>query len=233
VNVTLDKLAPDRCGVAVANQILAKTSYGMTAQGAFNLFNSKEGVLAISLFFEVRPNGAYGEETGWYQAMLGVSNVYLNRYYTNWGGSAARGTEGFKQAIMDASTPIWERTSGGNYTSRNLRTKFADSVNRILHGPANDVAGDCAGLLFSFQFAEEVVEKAFGLQYQAAWGLNIYNNVGDALYFHSYDERVPQSYWGSGVNYLKTIWTPYSRGGYRPFHFFTKSGVHVNRPAGF
>jgi RHS repeat-associated protein len=146
VNVRLDKLAPDRCGVAVANKILRTTSYGVTAQGAHDLFNSKEGILALSLFYEVRPNGAYyDEDSGWYQAMLGVANVYLNRYYVNWGGSHDRGTEGFKQAIMDASTPIWNRTKRGNYTSRGLRSDYEKSLNRILRGPANDLRGTARG----------------------------------------------------------------------------------------
>ncbi len=234
VNVTLDKLAPDRCGVAVANQVLARTNYGMTGQGAFNLFNSKEGVLAISLFFEVRPNGSYDEDSGWYQAMLGVANVYLNRYYSNWGGSHGRGTEGFKQAIMDASTPIWQRASGGNYTHRNLYSSYANTLNNILKGPANDAQGNCAGLIFSFQFAENVIAKHFGIGYHPVPGMNIYNNVGDSLYFHSFNQQIPQGYWqwDGPVDYYNTYWTPRWDGGYRPFHFFTKRGVHVPRPTG-
>ncbi len=57
VNVTLDQLGSGRCGVALANQVLARTNYGVSAQGAFDLFNSKEGILAISLFLKCAQTG--------------------------------------------------------------------------------------------------------------------------------------------------------------------------------
>lgn len=166
--------------------------------------------------------------------MLGVSNVFLNRYYSNWGGARDRGTEGFKQAIMDASTPIWQRASGGNQTNRNLYNNKATTLNNILRGSANDVGGNCAGLIFSFQFAQNVVAKHFGLNYHPVPGMNIYNNVGDALYFHSFNQRIPEKWWewDGEVDYLNTYWTPRFGGGYKPFHFFTKRGARVNRPPG-
>jgi RHS repeat-associated protein len=238
VQVRLEELASDRCGVAFANQVLARTGYGRTAQGAYSLFNSKEGTLAVSLFYEVRPNGSYDEDSGFYQSILGVANVYLNRYYSDWGHSFGRGTEGFKQAIFEASTPIWNRRTG-SITSRDLFPDIARSLDNILRGPANDVRGECAGLMFAFQFAQNVVARHFGIGYHPVPGMNIYNNVGDALFFHSFRQQIPERHWewGSRVDYLKTYWTPtrdprYRQWGAKPFHFFVMRGVHVNRPPG-
>ena len=236
VNVTLGQLPAGSGGVAIANQILAGTNYGVTAQGASNLFNSPEGILALAVFFETRPTGAVNEESGQYQSMLGVANVYANRYYSNWGGSRDRGAAGFKQAIMDASTPIFKRTnpSTGDYTSRDLYSSYQTTLNNILQGPANDTQGNCAGLIFSFQFAQNFVAHHFGLPYTPLPGMPVYNNVGDSLFFHSFNQKNPEKHtgWDGPLDYYKTFYTPKYGGGYAPFHFFTKRGVKINRPPG-
>lgn len=107
-------------------------------------------------------------------------------------------------------------------------------LNNILKGPANDAQGNCAGLIISFQFAENVIAKHFGIGDHPVPGMNIYNNLGDSPYFHSFNQQIPQGYWGwdGPVDYYNTYWTPGYGGGYRPFHFFTKRGVHVPRPTG-
>jgi RHS repeat-associated protein len=58
IDVTYGSVPAGSCGARFASEVLARTNYGLNAQGAHALFNSKEGVLAIGLFFEVRPNGA-------------------------------------------------------------------------------------------------------------------------------------------------------------------------------
>jgi hypothetical protein len=168
--------------------------------------------------------------------MLGVANVYLNRYYSNWGGSQDRGPDGFKQAVMDASTPVFRRTDQrrGDHTSRSLYSDFQSTLNRVLTGSANDAQGNCAGLIFSFQFAQNVVQRHFGLAYDALPPMNIYNNVGDSLYFRSYSQMIPRGFWewGGAVDYYNSYYTPKYGGGYKPFHFFTKRGARINRPTG-
>ncbi len=159
--------------------------------------------------------------------MLGVANVYLNRYYSHWGGSRSLGTEGFKQAIMDARTPISQRTRGDYYTNRDLYSNYENTSSNILKGPANDAKGNCAVLIFSFQCAANIIAKHFGIGCHLVPGMRICNNVSDSLYFHSFNQEPPAGHWGwdGPLDYHYTYWTPRYGGGYRPFHFFTKRGV--------
>jgi RHS repeat-associated protein len=233
VKVSLPLGDSSTCGAAIAEEILAHTPYGLSDKGAHNLFNSKEGILALSVFFETRPSGNYDlfdEDGGFYQAILGVANVYLNRWLVDWGGSR-RNQVGFKQAIMDASTPIWERYSPkkNTQTNRNLRTSYVNQLSSILRGGKNDSAGNCKGLIFSFVFAQNFIKKNFGPMDAPSYSLKIYPNVGSALYFHSYNDLDTPKVWGKGVDYWGTFWTPKFPKGYKPFHFFVKRGVTVDR----
>lgn len=62
--------------------------------------------------------------------------------------------------------------------------------------------------------------------------MNVYNNVGNSLYFHSFNQQIPQGHWqwDGPVDYYDTFYTPRFGGGYGPFHFFTKRGARINRP---
>ncbi len=112
-NFKLGTVVTPNCGTRVINEVLNPSGY-RGAQGVTDFFNSTEAALGLSIFLEVRPNGAFTdpEFDPFYQAALGVGYVYFNRFAVNWGGSSGR-PNGLKQAIMDASTPIWQRTSGG------------------------------------------------------------------------------------------------------------------------
>ena len=103
------------------------------------------------------------------------------------------------------------------------------SLSRIPLSQAN-----CAGLIFSFQFAQNFVAHHFGLPYTPLPGMPVYNNVGDSLFFHSFNQKIPEKHtgWDGPLDYYKTFYTPKYGGGYAPFHFFTKRGVKIDRPPG-
>jgi hypothetical protein len=148
--------------------------------------------------------------------------VYINRYVAQWG--AESGFHTLKKVIMDASTPIWNRGAGD---SRMMRDEFRDKLRDILNGSPNDNKGNCDGLIWSLHLGQSMVANSVGIGHQLPHQLYVYNPVGDALAFHSYNNNNVPKGWSKRLRYMKTIWVPQYGGGYGRFNFFYIPGVEL------
>jgi len=223
VNVPVTDSPVPTCLSRVFREVITPSGFGTTNDdnAATRFFSSLEGTFGLSLFFEVRPN-AYTTDSSSpsYQAALGVGFVYINRYVAQWGSES--GFHSLEKVIMDASTPIWERGSGD---SRQIRSEYKDKLYDILNGAPNDNKGDCDGLIWSLHLAQSMIAHSIGINHPLPRQLSVYNPVGNALAFHSFNNtKVPKG-WDKRFRYTKSLLVPKFGGGQLPFHFFELPGV--------
>ncbi|MCL6558419.1 MAG: hypothetical protein K6U74_06380 [Firmicutes bacterium] len=136
-----------------ASGYLANGSYDPNAPTQFA--NSNEGVLGLTIFFEVRPYGyanvynssAYGH--GGSDAMAGVAATAINRSNTNnIDVSNAPGNPWLTLATKDMSPSIWnvnKQATGG------LKSGMYNTLINILNGAPQ--TQDCNGLMYSWAMA--------------------------------------------------------------------------------
>jgi RHS repeat-associated protein len=211
------------CLTRVFREVITPSGFGTTNDdnAATNFFSSLEGTFGLSLFFEVRPSGYTTDRSSpVYQAALGVGFVYINRYIAQWG--AESGFHSLEKVVMDASTPIWEPGSGD---SRQMRSRYRNTLYSILNGAPNDNKGDCDGLIWSLHLGQSMIAHSVGVSHSLPHQLYVYNPVGNALAFHSYNNTNVPKGWDKRFRYTKTISVPKFGGGYGRFNFFELPGV--------
>lgn len=204
--------------------------------GPTNFANSNEGVLGLTIYFEVRPYGyesvydssSYG--AGGTQVMASVAATAINRSRTNnVDVTNAPGDPWIILAAKDMSSSIWTVNKQG---TGGLKSSFYNSLVSILNGAPN--TQNCNGLMYSWAMAiaaSNAQNNGTLRQPQTATPTNIFMGT---LFFNS-NNTVP-SVSNAEKPYLSELGIANAPGypsGYFPWYFWTITNAQTfgNFPA--
>ena len=185
--------------------------------------NSEPGVIGLTIFFEIRPNGGpstYGSAgTG---AMISVAATAYNRANTTNTDIYSGRPESVLAAAKDMSA-VWVHKQDG---SGALQSKQASTLNTILAGPTT--SSDCDGLIYSWVMAQNFYTRYSNAVQTNPYTVNIQNTFVGSEFFNSTGNQPSVS--PSRRQYLNELglWNvPLFGGSTVPYYFLVHLGCPI------
>ena len=160
--------------------------YGAEGQYSLTIFaNSEPGVIGLTIFFEVRPNGGqsvydsskYG--TGGSDAMRAVAATAYNRSNTTNVDIYPGRPQSVSAAAKNMSS-AWNHKPDG---TSGLTSKNDKDLKILLAGPSN--SQECDGLMYSWAMAQNFYSKYTNSNQGVPYFVNTNNTLHGTLWFNS------------------------------------------------
>lgn len=211
------------------NDILIPRNIGSFSDpnSATRYAQSREGVLGITIFFEIRPPNTLGDPDNdqFYRGLMATGYTFLDDFMTNTGikSSTLPANWTLQTATKNQSSAWHHETWNGEGT---LLEGQRNTFYSILNGNPN--AGDCNGLIYSWLIAEQLIQNTLGLGRPPAYVLRVYNPTPRSLFFRSNTTDKPSVFSGYKQYLYQTgqIDTPKFGGGVNKWYFWGLSNLN-------
>ncbi len=191
------------CVGRLYSDILGPSGWGQDDGAATRFVQSPEGILGVTIFFEIGPYGLPSSySSSGTSAMIGVGTTSLNRWWNNDAilnvndhGEQSKG--GVIAVIKKSDAWHHESYHGNGDLLESQRNRFENVMN------SDPQSLDCGGLINSWYIAQNVISVYYGTSYPPAKSVAVNTHVApQALYYGSAtsieDINLP------GVSYVNT-----------------------------